>query len=513
MDLVKKIVQWVLTAALVFLAVIWLPSISSVIFLVGAIVVLPIKPLDEFLEKHKINFAVRIVAAIILFVIGIAIAPGSDSTSLDNPKDNKASVSEDKDKDKDKDKNKDKDKDKDKDKPKDSSNQDTGKDKDTDKPDNPTDTPDDDPDEPADNPDDDPDEPAEPDDGPDVSEGVIEDFYHGEVPPNPVFVVEKFGNFKDYDKSVFETAQGFTAKDLVGRWYEDGLLEGYCLELYGNGTWKYFGPVERNGIYQISYGLIVLTESVYGVDVCQPSVFFDDDDNAWEMSLTPTGPEVLETHRDSDDYVLFVREDGCKHCDNLEAFYEKKYPYKDLAGDWYPVGDRSGKQYYNITANAHWSYISGHMALEVGVLESAGKGKFTSEGGTWGEISTFETGDDGYLYINGEPYEKVEGGAAPPNRSLGTFCYENGDGYTFYEDWSFESLPNSTFSESGTFMMIGSDVLLYDEDGNRIHVFYQDEFMDWDGEWKEEASRRRMENRDDSELYGELIYYQLPDED
>ncbi len=490
MDLIKKIVQWVLTAALVFLAVIWLPSLSSVIFLVGAIVVLPIKPFDEFLEKHKINFAIRIVAAVVLFVIGIAIAPGSNSASSDNPKDNKASVSDDKDKDNNKDKDKDNNKD---------NNQDTGKDKEPDEPAEPTDNPG---------------EPADPDDGPNISsEGVIEDFYHGEVPPNPVFVVEKFGNFKDYDKSVFETAQGFTAKDLVGRWYEDGWLEGYCLELYGNGTWKYFGPVERNGIYRITYGLIFLTESVYGIDVCQPSVFFHDDDNAWEMSLTPTGPEVLETRRDSDDYVLFVREDSCKHCDDLEAFYEKTYPYKDLAGNWYPVGDRSGKQYYNITANAHWSYISGHSALEVGVLESAGKGRFTSEGGTWGEISTFEIGDDGYLYINGEPYEKKEGGAAPPNRSLGTFCYENGDGYTFYEDWTFASLPNSRFSESGTFMMIGSEVLLYDEAGNRLHVFYQDEFMDWDGEAKEEAWRRRMENRDDSELYGELIYYQLPDED
>ena len=37
---------------------------------------------------------------------------------------------------------------------------------------------------------------------------------------------------KKIDKTVFETAQDFSGKDLVGRWYEDGWLEGYCLLLY-----------------------------------------------------------------------------------------------------------------------------------------------------------------------------------------------------------------------------------------------------------------------------------------
>lgn len=298
MNLVKKIVQWVLTAVLAVFALLWMPSLSSVIFLVGALVVLPIKPFDEFLNKHKINLAIRIIAAIILFVVAIAITPDNTTASSDNPKDNTVSVADNQDN------------------PtsvvddKDSKNTDNKtKDNDPDGPGKATDNPNDS-DEPADDPnhsdepaDDHVDNPIEPNNDPDGRSNALEDFYHGETPPNPVFMVEEFGNFKNIDKAVFETAE-FKAKDLVGRWYEDGLLEGYYLELYGNGTWRYFGKVERNGTYWIQYSLIVLTESVYGVDVCQPSIFFDEDENAWEMSLTPTGPEVLETRTDSEDYVL-----------------------------------------------------------------------------------------------------------------------------------------------------------------------------------------------------------------
>ncbi len=360
----------------------------------------------------------------------------------------------------------------------------------------------DDPDEPAEDPgrsDEDPDKPVE---DPDKPGG-------GSVSRHPVFEIKEFGNFSDIDPKVFETSQ-FQPNDLVGRWYEDGWLEGYYLELYGNGTWKYFGEDERNGYYQISYSLIVLTESEYGVGVCQPMIFYNEDDNVYQMSLTPTAPEAFKTRTDPDDYVSFWREDGCRHCKDLDAFYKKKYPYGNLAGKWYPVGDHSGKQYYDITAAAHWSYIAGHTAYEVGVLEKQKDGSFRSEGGTWGEIYTFEPSDDGYLYIDGTPYEKAEHTDAPPDRTVGTFCYDNGDGYIFNEDWTYESVQGSSFDEHGTFLLIGDNVLLYDDNGYRIHVFYQNDFMDWDGEWEEEAWRKRMENRDEGDLYGESIYFQVP---
>ncbi|MCR5767549.1 MAG: hypothetical protein K6G45_03550 [Lachnospiraceae bacterium] len=112
------------------------------------------------------------------------------------------------------------------------------------------------------------------------------------------------------------------------------------------------------------------------------------------------GKTVFETAQDFSGKDLVGRwyEDGCRHCEDLETYYEEKYPYMDLAGNWFPVDDRSGKRYFQITAGAHWSDIRNHMALEVGVLEAAGKGKFTSEGGTWGEIITFEIRGDSELY-------------------------------------------------------------------------------------------------------------------
>ena len=198
MNIVKKIVQWILVAVSVFLAVIWMPSISSIVFLLAAIILLPIPPFDKFQEKHKIIFVIQIVAAVVLLVVGILIAPENNLISSDNSKNNKTSVSDNK-------KRKDKDTDKDKDRDKD--NKDNRQNEDPDEPDDP----------------DDPDEP----DVPDVSgDRAIDEFYHGETAPRPMFEVEEFGNFKKIDKTIFETAQDFSGKDLVGRWYEDGWLEG-----------------------------------------------------------------------------------------------------------------------------------------------------------------------------------------------------------------------------------------------------------------------------------------------
>ncbi len=452
MKIVSAIIRWILVALLVFLAVIFCPSISSILFLAGAIIVLPIKPFDEALKKIKLIPAIRIIIAVILFIVGVLIAPGDTSVPTDNPGGGASSSSGSRDR-----------------------NEDPGATV-----------------------------------GGEAYSDAIDPCYHGQVAPHPIYEVTDFGNFEDIDKDVFETAT-FSADDFVGRWYEDGWLEGYYLELYGNGTWRYFGKDVRSGRYQIAYNLVTLEDSKYGIDVCMPMIFYQDDDNAYEMSLTPIGPEVFETRTDYDDYVCFWREDGSRHCDDLEAYYENKYPYKEMAGNWYPVGAASGRIYYKINAAAHWVYVESNSALEVGVLEENGNGSFTSEGGTWGKLKTFELKDDGYLYIDGEPYEKVDNGDAPPSRSIGTFCYDNGDGYIFSDDWTFESVPGSSFNEHGTFMIIGTNVLLYDDDGYQLHVFYQDEFMDWDGEFEDEARRKHMDLILDGGQFGDSIYYQIPD--
>ena len=75
MGKVKKIVQWVLVAILAIFASVWFPSMSSFLFLVGLVLVLPVKQVEQVLEKFKLKFAVRIVIAVILFVIAGVNAP------------------------------------------------------------------------------------------------------------------------------------------------------------------------------------------------------------------------------------------------------------------------------------------------------------------------------------------------------------------------------------------------------------------------------------------------------
>ena len=66
----------------------------------------------------------------------------------------------------------------------------------------------------------------------------------------------------------------------------------------------------------------------------------------------------------------------------------------------------------------------------------------------------------------------------PPQGTAGTYMYRDKDGgYTFYDDWTFESTQDSPFKERGSYIFIGDSLLLYDEDGYRIHAFYQSELM------------------------------------
>ena len=72
---IRMIVQWVLVALCVFCALGWVPSLSSVLFLLAALILLPVKKIGEVFEKIKIKFVVRIVAAFIIFVVACCITP------------------------------------------------------------------------------------------------------------------------------------------------------------------------------------------------------------------------------------------------------------------------------------------------------------------------------------------------------------------------------------------------------------------------------------------------------
>ena len=95
---VKMIVQWVLVAFLLICSLAWSPSFTSVLFILAAVILLPIKQLEEFFEKIKLKFSVRIVMAIILFVLAFAVSPDkAPATARKEAREQSASSSDEKD--------------------------------------------------------------------------------------------------------------------------------------------------------------------------------------------------------------------------------------------------------------------------------------------------------------------------------------------------------------------------------------------------------------------------------
>ncbi|MBP5330362.1 MAG: hypothetical protein J6Y89_00730 [Lachnospiraceae bacterium] len=448
MKKVRTVVQWVFVALFLICALMWCPSFSSIIFLVGAIVLLPIKPFEEFLEKIKLILSIRIVIAVILLVVGFSVTPDLAPASTEKETGQESASSSDDKKDNDNTDKKDNSKDNSKDDSKDDSKNNS---KNTD----------------------------ESTGSANIRCDSTERSFGGKFTYHPVSEPPQLGNFKDIDKSVFAESS-YEVKSVVGRWYEDGWLEGYYLELYGNGTWKYFGPVERCGTYTIQNALFYLDECEYGTDVAQLSIYYDEDWGAYATSFLNCGPEIILTRTPATGKPYFVMEDGCSHCEDLAAFYKEKYPFRDLAGSWDPVEEPDEYHFFILTAEGVWSYVEERGAAEVGVLEKPDSdGVYTSVGATWDTIRKFKISDDGYLYVDGLPYEKrAEDPHVPPQGTAGTYMYRDKDGgYTFYDDWTFESTQDSPFKERGSYIFIGDSLLLYDEDGYRIHAFYQSELM------------------------------------
>lgn len=75
----KMIFQWVLVAICAFSAFAWAPSFASVLFLLAAVIVLPIRKFEEVLEKIKLKFSIRIVIAVVIYVIGAVVAMNGEN--------------------------------------------------------------------------------------------------------------------------------------------------------------------------------------------------------------------------------------------------------------------------------------------------------------------------------------------------------------------------------------------------------------------------------------------------
>lgn len=75
MKILSMIIRWIFIALLLLCALGWCPSLTSLLLLLAAIVLLPIKPIDEGLKKIKLFPWVRGIIAAVLFVIAFCVAP------------------------------------------------------------------------------------------------------------------------------------------------------------------------------------------------------------------------------------------------------------------------------------------------------------------------------------------------------------------------------------------------------------------------------------------------------
>ena len=219
--------------------------------------------------------------------------------------------------------------------------------------------------------------------------------------PDDSYVFETTGNFTDIDPEVF--AHAYLSSDtLVGRWYEDGFTNGYYLEFYGDGTWRYYGERIMGGTYTLYNNSNVIADASTGEDLAS---FFVYNDDGPKMSMGVYQPWNFVTRTKSAS-VYFRREAQSAYCENLEAFYEDRYPYAYLAGDWYPVGDNPALIHYNISVDIIYTLIQridGRDAgADAGQLIPTGDGIFEAVNGS----ITVEESADGYIYINGEAFER-----------------------------------------------------------------------------------------------------------
>ena len=215
------------------------------------------------------------------------------------------------------------------------------------------------------------------------------------------YVFETTGNFTDINPEVFEHAY-ISAKTLVGRWYEDGFTNGYYIEFYGDGTWRYYGEKNIGGTYELYNNSNTLQYSSTEDSIAS---FFIYDDDGDKMSMGVYDVQNFVT-RTLSDPVYFRHEEQSSYCENLEAFYVERYPYSYLEGTWYPVGDDAGLIYYTISVDgiySLWEVYEGEAGgVDAGQLKKTGDGTFDSING---RVTVVES-DEGYLYINGELYER-----------------------------------------------------------------------------------------------------------
>lgn len=88
MKVFSKIIQWFCAIFLVIMALASGSVASGIIIFIAAFLMAPIKPIRQFLLKFKIKSFIVIVLSIVLFFVGIAVSPSTNTSSDADVEDN-----------------------------------------------------------------------------------------------------------------------------------------------------------------------------------------------------------------------------------------------------------------------------------------------------------------------------------------------------------------------------------------------------------------------------------------
>ena len=83
MKKIRPIIQWALVLICFLAAIGWMPTLTSALLMLAAVVMLPIKPVEEFCEKIRLKFAVRVVIALILFIVAFSVSPDKPPATVE----------------------------------------------------------------------------------------------------------------------------------------------------------------------------------------------------------------------------------------------------------------------------------------------------------------------------------------------------------------------------------------------------------------------------------------------
>lgn len=75
MGKIKNILLWILSIFLLLGAIVYFPSVSSILFVIGALLSFPINPLRKYIDSIGIRGRTKGIIIAILFIVGAIIAP------------------------------------------------------------------------------------------------------------------------------------------------------------------------------------------------------------------------------------------------------------------------------------------------------------------------------------------------------------------------------------------------------------------------------------------------------